>query len=332
MDTTTRDSSPDSGELPRTTGSILIVEDDAAIADVLEEVLRDFGYEVRVASTGAETLPAMIERRPDLVLMDLTLPDTDGIELTRRLRSDPRWNSIPVIALTARDRVDDRVLGLREGLDDYLTKPFNIAELMARLDANLRRSLRELHVSPLTLLPGNRAIEMALARRLAAGQDFGVCYLDVNNFKPYNDTYGFAAGDQIIRSLADIVQREIASTRDGFPGHIGGDDFVVVLDPSEAEPFCQRVLKAFDRVVQHSYRPEDLARGSVEAEDRAGNRKTFELMSLSIAVVVQTSGRFTHIGELSRAAAEIKGYLKRQGGGSHYMIDRRAGGPGSGAA
>src|SRR5690242_17763512 len=133
---------------PRVTGSILVVEDDPAIAEVLEEVLRDFGYDVRVVSTGAEALPAMINRRPDLVLMDLTLPDIDGLELTRQLRSDPRWNSIPVIALTARDRVDDRVVGLREGLDDYLTKPFNIAELMARLDANLRRSMRELHVSP----------------------------------------------------------------------------------------------------------------------------------------------------------------------------------------
>ncbi len=304
------------------TGTILVVEDDAAIADVLDEVLRDFGYEVRVVSTGAETLPAMLERRPDLVLMDLTLPDVDGLELTRQLRSDPRWNSIPVIALTARDRVDDRVVGLREGLDDYLTKPFNIAELIARLDANLRRSLRELHVSPLTLLPGNRAIEMALARRLTTGEDFAVCYLDVNNFKPYNDTYGFAAGDQIIRGLADIIQREIASTRDGFPGHIGGDDFVVVLAPDEAEPFCRRVLRAFDLLVKRSYRPEDLERGSVEAEDRAGNKKTFELMGLAIAVVLQTNRRFKHIGELSRAAAEIKSYLKRRGG-SHYMIERR---------
>lgn len=302
--------------------SILIVEDDAAIADVLEEVLRDVGFSVAVVSTGGDALAAMLNHRPDLVLLDLTLPDMDGLDVCRQLRADPRWNATPVIALTARDRLDDRVIGLREGLDDYVTKPFNITELTARVDANLRRSQREIHLSPLTLLPGNRAIEMALAQRLAANADFAVCYLDIKNFKPYNDRYGFAGGDRIIRGLADIIQAGVAETRHGFPGHIGGDDFVAVVDPDEAQPFCEHVIAAFDRLITSAYTPDDLARGTIIAEDRTGTVRTFPLIALSIAVVVQTEKRYSHIGELSRAAAEIKAFLKYQDG-SHYMIERR---------
>lgn len=310
------------GDGTTTPDHILVVEDDPFISDALEEVLREFGYEVTIAPTGASALDAMQSDRPDLVLLDLTLPDVDGLDLCRQLRADPRYNAVPVIALTARDHLNDRVAGLREGLDDYLTKPFNIAELAARLDANLRRSRRELHTSPLTLLPGNRDIEATLAARLAAGRDFAVCYLDIDNFKPYNDRYGFAAGDQIIRAVADLIQRAIGEYNDGFPGHIGGDDFVVVLDPDDAEPFCQRVIAGFEGLLPTAYPPEDFARGEIDAEDRAGNKRSFPLVALSIACVVQQNGHYRHVGELSRAAAEIKSFLKKQPGSS-YLVDRR---------
>jgi diguanylate cyclase (GGDEF)-like protein len=306
-------------------GAILVVEDDPFIADALEEVLQEFGYAVTVASTGHRALESMQANRPDLVLLDLTLPDVDGLDLTRQLRADPRWNAVPIIALTARDHLNDRVAGLREGLDDYLTKPFNIAELAARLDANLRRSRRELHTSPLTLLPGNRDIEATLSARLASGQDFAVAYCDLDNFKPYNDQYGFAQGDVIIRALADAIQRAVADMDDALPGHIGGDDFVVVVGPEDAETFCQRVIQDFEELLPKAYPPEDYARGVVEAQDRAGNVRSFPLVSLSIACVVQCRGNYKHVGELSRAAAEVKGYLKKQAG-SNYLIDRRVAG------
>jgi PleD family two-component response regulator len=303
-------------------GAILVVEDDPFISDALEEVLQEFGYAVTVASTGQGAVESMQARRPDLVLLDLTLPDVDGLDLCRQLRADTRWNAVPVIALTARDHLNDRVAGLREGLDDYLTKPFNIAELAARLDANLRRSRRELHTSPLTLLPGNRDIEATLSARLASGQDFAVAYCDLDNFKPYNDRYGFAQGDVIIRAVADAIQRAVADIEDALPGHIGGDDFVVVIGPEDAETFCQRVIQDFDELLPNAYPPEDYARGVIEAQDRAGNFRTFPLVSLSIACVVQSGGNYRHVGELSRAAAEVKSYLKKQPG-SNYLIDRR---------
>jgi diguanylate cyclase (GGDEF)-like protein len=306
-------------------GAILIVEDDPFISDALEQVLEELGYDVTIAATGQRALESMQASRPDLVLLDLTLPDVDGLDLTRQLRSDPRWNAVPIIALTARDHLNDRVVGLREGLDDYLTKPFNIAELAARLDANLRRSRRELHTSPLTLLPGNRDIEATLSSRLASGQDFAVAYCDLDNFKPYNDRYGFAQGDVIIRALADAIQRAVVEIDDALPGHIGGDDFVVVIGPDDAEQFCRRVIQDFEELLPKAYPPEDYARGQVEAQDRNGTLRTFPLVSLSIACVVQSRGSYKHVGELSRAAAEVKSYLKKQSG-SNFMIDRRGGG------
>lgn len=242
-------------------GDILVVEDDPFISDALEEVLVEFGYSVRVASTGGAAVTAMVAQRPDLVLLDLTLPDVDGLDLCRQLRADSRWNAVPVIALTARDHLNDRVAGLREGLDDYLTKPFNIAELAARLDANLRRSRRELHTSPLTLLPGNRDIESTLAARLASGDDFAICYIDIDNFKPYNDRYGFTAGDQIIRALADAIQRSLRGLENAFPGHVGGDDFVAIMQPVDAETFAQRVIQSFEALLPTAYPSEDFRRG-----------------------------------------------------------------------
>jgi PleD family two-component response regulator len=304
-------------------GAILVVEDDLAIAEVLEEALEEFGYEVAHVQSGAAALAQLQRQRPDLILLDLSLPDVDGLDLCRQLRAEPRWNSVPVIALTARDGLSDRVIGLREGLDDYLTKPFSVTELAARVDANLRRSRRELHTSPLTLLPGNRAIEVALSSRLADGRDFAVCYLDINDFKPYNDRYGFAAGDRIIQQLAELVQLQTSRLRDGFAGHIGGDDFVAITEPPDAAPFAERVLEGFAGLLPSAYTPEDYARGGIEGQDRSGARKSFPLMGLSIAVVVQQKRRYQHIGELSRAAAEIKGYLKRRGGSS-YMVERRS--------
>ena len=303
-------------------GSILVVEDDLAIAEVLEEALREFGYEVSTAGSGAGALAEMQRSRPDLVLLDLSLPDVDGLDLVRQLRAEQRWNAVPVIALTARDRLSDRVIGLREGLDDYLTKPFSVTELAARVDANLRRSRRELHTSPLTLLPGNRAIEAALSSRLGDGRDFAVCYIDIKDFKPYNDRYGFAAGDRIIQQLAEILQQAVARVRDGFVGHIGGDDFVAVLNAEDAVPLAESVLKAFQDMLPSAYTPEDYERGTIVGEDRSGQTKAFPLVALSVAIVVQQAQRYRHIGELSRAAAEIKGYLKQRSG-SNYLVERR---------
>jgi diguanylate cyclase (GGDEF)-like protein len=215
------------------------------------------------------------------------------------------------------------VAGLRRGLDDYVTKPFRSAELLARLEASLRHSRRERDTSPLTLLPGNAAIERELAQWLESGVDFAVCYFDIDRFKSYNDRYGFNAGDAVIRAVAEIGQQSLADRPTSFLGHIGGDDFVAVVRLDDAERFCSALLTRFSAIVDASYSPEDLERGSIEVVDRGGALQAVPLVGLSVAVVVQCDRRYRHVGELGRAAAEIKSYLKQHGGG--FLIDRRRG-------
>jgi CheY-like chemotaxis protein len=303
--------------------TVLIVDDDLDVSDALIELLARAGYCATAALSGAMALRLATDTRPDIVLLDLGLPDIDGLDLCSRLRNDARWNVVTIIGLTARSRLVDRVTGLRSGLDDYVTKPFRPAELLARLEASLRHSRRERDTSPLTLLPGNAAIERALVQRLAGGADFAVCYFDVDRFKSYNDRYGFNAGDGVIRAVAEIGQQTLADRPGGFLGHIGGDDFVAIVRPDDAEWFCSTLLARFSGVVQASYGQADLQRGSIDVVDRGGALRTSPLIGLSVAVVVQSDRRYRHIGELGRAAAEIKTYLKGHGGG--FLIDRRRG-------
>ena len=249
---------------------MLVIDDDRDVADALVDLLSWAGYQTTVAHSGAMALLLADEARPDVVLLDLGLPDVDGLDLCTRLRSDARWNVVTIIGLTARSRLADRVDGLRRGLDDYVTKPFRSVELLARIDASLRHSHRERDTSPLTLLPGNAAIERALVQRLESGTDFAVCYFDVDRFKSYNDRYGFNAGDAVIRAVAEIGQLTLADGSDGFLGHIGGDDFVAVVRPDEAERFCVGLLARFEAVVRASYSQADFERGAVEVVDRTG--------------------------------------------------------------
>jgi diguanylate cyclase (GGDEF)-like protein len=303
--------------------TVLVVEDDLDVAEALLELLARAGYCTRHAHSGEMALRLAAEARPDVVLLDLGLPDIDGLDLCSRLRSDARWNVVTIIGLTARSRLADRVAGLQRGLDDYVTKPFRSVELLARIEASLRHSHRERDTSPLTLLPGNAAIERALVQGLESGVDFAVCYFDIDRFKSYNDRYGFNAGDRVIRAVAEIGQLTLAEGSGGFLGHIGGDDFVAVIRPEEAERFCSALLARFEAVVRASYSREDLERGSIEVVDRGGVLRMSPLLGLSVAVVVQSDRRYGHIGELGRAAAEIKAYLKQHGGG--FLIDRRRG-------
>ncbi len=311
------------GAKGQTGGLVLLVEDDPDAAEAVASLLDLEGYDVVVERSGSAALTAVQVNRPDLLLLDLGLPDVDGLVVCQRLRADPRWDSLGIVALTARAGLEHTILGLQNGLDGYLQKPFDAEDLLARIAAMLRQSRRERGTNPLTRLPGNNAIEAALVSRLETGAEFAVCYLDIDHFKAYNDRYGFAAGDQAILGLASAISCSLdAIGSDGFQGHVGGDDFIVLLDTAEVDEFCSRVIAAFEDVVAAAYSAADRARGTVEVEDRTGVVREVPIMSVSAAVVLQQGGRFAHLGEISRAAAELKTHVKRRGGGT-FMVDRR---------
>ena len=304
--------------------TILVVDDDPDIARFVEVNLRSVGYDVLVAGDGEEALKRADENRPDLVLLDVMMPRVDGFEVAQRLRRNPRTANTSIIMLTAKALSSDKVLGLTSGADDYIIKPFDPIELLARVKTTLRRAREMRNLSPLTGLPGNIRIQDEIQRKVEDETPFAVLYCDLDNFKAYNDHYGFVKGDRVIQATARILQEamEEFAKADGFLGHVGGDDFVVVLAPDVAETTAAWICRRFDREVGGFYDREDRERGFVEVEDRQGKLQRFGLVAISIGVATTSRRKFQHYGEAVDVATEMKQFAKRQGGSS-YAVDRR---------
>jgi diguanylate cyclase (GGDEF)-like protein len=305
--------------------SVLVVEDDRFIARLLEVELKVAGFRVRIANDGATALQAALEDPPDLVLADVMMPGMDGFELTRRLRDDHRTEGVSIIIVTARGLAADKLTGLTAGADDYIVKPFDNEEMLARVRGALRRAKYMRAQSPLTGLPGNVRIEDEIQTRVERGEEFALMYLDLDNFKAYSDRYGFVRGDEALRTTGRII-RDAAKGVGGtaaFVGHIGGDDFVVVTTPDLAVPIAEEVIARFDAAVPSLYEEEEATRGYIEAEDRSGQRRRFPLLSISIGVATTRIRRFAHRAEVVQIATEMKNFAKRTPGSS-FAVDRRS--------
>ena len=225
--------------------TILVVDDDPDIARFVEVNLRSAGYEVAVAGDGEEAIRKALELRPDLVLLDVMMPKVDGFEVAQRLRRNPRTGNTSIIMVTAKALSTDKVLGLTAGADDYIIKPFDPIELLARVKGTLRRAREMRNLSPLTGLPGNIRIQEEIERCVREGKAFAVLYADLDHFKAYNDHYGFLRGDEAIRTTARVLQEaaeEVAGS-EAFVGHVGGDDFVALVPPDLAAPLAQRIVE-----------------------------------------------------------------------------------------
>jgi len=302
---------------------ILVADDEESMAMMLEEALRTSGFDVIRAQNGLEAFQKVQAQSPDLVLLDVQMPVMDGFTACQKIKSDLLLRHIPVMMLTAQIGVNNKVTGLERGADDYVTKPFDLQELIARIRTLLRRTRQGLEANPLTRLPGNITIENEILVRVESRQPFAVLYLDLNSFKAYNDTYGFLKGDEVIRQTAKIILKEADKDR-GFVGHIGGDDFIVLTDPETCEALCQRVIERFDAIVPSFYSEADRARGYVQAEDRRGKKTQFPLLSIAIGVVTNQYKTLTSLGEVSSIGTEMKHFAKeKKDKGSSYAVDRR---------
>jgi len=300
---------------------ILVADDDPAILRLVEINLNLDGFDVITASDGEEALRLVTEHLPALVLLDVMMPKLDGYEVCERIRAEGRTRHINVIMLTAKSLSADKIVGLTAGADDYVLKPFDPMELVARVRSTLRRSREMRAISPLTGLPGNIQIEDEIRHRHAAGEAIAVCYADLDNFKGYNDRYGFLQGDRAIAYTADVLREVAESFQGSFLGHIGGDDFIVVVHADDAQAACQKAIELFDAGARDLYEPDDVARGYVEVEDRKGRMMRYPLVSLSIGVGMNDEG-IREYREIVDAATEMKSFAKRQAG-SVYALDRR---------
>ncbi|MFQ5885615.1 MAG: response regulator [Anaerolineae bacterium] len=305
---------------------VLVIDDDRSVCNVVAEVLLAEDIEVLQAHDGAEGLSLARGERPDLIILDVMMPVMSGYDVCRSLRGSFLTANIPVIMLTALGDPMERVKGMAEGADDYLTKPFHPHELRSRVIAHLRRSERDIQTSPLTRLPGNLAVERALRERVARQEPFAVCYIDLDNFKPYNDKYGFFAGDQVLRMLSEIIVDAVLErgAQEDFIGHEGGDDFVVITTPERVEGICQAVIERFDAAIPQAYDEEDRERAYILSRDRLGRIVHFPLLTVSISVVTNVQRSLVHPGQIAHIAAQVMRYVKAKEG-SNYAFDRRKG-------
>ena len=311
-----------SAQRAEATPLVLIVDDDPEITALLTELLTGDGMRCETASDGQTAVELATTLRPQLVLLDLSLPVLSGDEVFARLRADHRTRYIPIVFLTAAGNRKAVISHLLAGGDDYVTKPFDIDELSARVQATLRRAHTLGGLNPISGLPGNSAIHEEMTERLRDGRTFACVYLDIDHFKPFNDHYGFTRGDTLILALADAIFAAVETAgSEAFLGHVGGDDFVMLCDPDEAEALAADVIARFGSAARALHDEADALAGGYEAEDRRGVRMHWPLASVSAGIAVGGE-RYASAAALSQAAAEMKTHAKK-GTGGRVAVDRR---------
>ncbi|HBL18057.1 MAG: hypothetical protein A2X36_08910 [Elusimicrobia bacterium GWA2_69_24] len=300
---------------------LVVADDSPDLLSLMQEALQLEDYEVRTALNGQEALDLIHASPPDIVILDLCMPIKDGFAVCRELKADPAYHHLPIVIVSAAGAMDQKILGMDSGADDFITKPIRIPELLARIRMILRRTRQGLDANPLTHLPGNLSIQTRITEAIAAGGPLAVLYIDLNDFKAYNDAYGYDAGDRVIHATGRLLIE--AARRSGcFVGHIGGDDFIAVTVPDRMETLSRELIAEFAALAPSFYREEDRRRGKILSQDRKGNTVEFSLLSIAIGVCHNALKPLTSYAQVSEIGAELKKFAKRSPG-SHYELDRR---------
>ena len=303
---------------------IMIADDDSDILDVIRITLEAEGYQIIEAHDGEEAVDMVKKSAPDLLITDFKMPKMCGDEVCKTLKQDILIQHMPIIMLTGKGETTDKIHGINAGADDYMVKPFEPQELVARVKMVLRRTARDLDANPLTRLPGNVSIINELGNRIDKKELFAVCYVDLDKFKAFNDKYGFEKGDEVIKNTARILINSVQEkgTPQDFIGHIGGDDFVVITTPDKVDSLCKKIIADFTSMVPGLYNKEDLKKGYIIGQDRQKKVRKIPLLSISIGVVTNEKATINHVGEVGELGAELKEYAKSLPG-SNYVKERR---------
>jgi diguanylate cyclase (GGDEF)-like protein len=286
---------------------LLVVEDDIDIANMLKIYFSGMKYDVDVAHRGRDALEKTKQSLPHLIVLDIMLPDIDGYEVCRNLRTSTRTSHIPVIFLTQKDERSDKLQGLELGADDYITKPFDIEELKLRVQGAIRRSERESLTDPRSGLPAGRLIEEQL-RRIIRETNWALLDVRLNNFDSFKDVYGFVAGDDVLRfasmMIGEIVD-ELGTTSD-FIGHAGGDNFIIITTNEAAPNIRQRLKERFANEVQTHYNFIDRQQGFIQVPKAEGGFEKAGFMTFSAGLVSPSSHSFADIREITELAADAR--------------------------
>jgi PleD family two-component response regulator len=283
-------------------GRILVVEDDFDISNMLRIYFESQDYDVSVASRGEDGLELCRQQLPHVIVLDIMLPDINGYEVCRRLRSNLRTSHVPIIFLTQKDERGDKIAGLELGADDYITKPFDIEELRLRVQGSIRRAQATNLSNPTTGLPSSKQIEEQL-RDLMRREDWALLYIGINHIDPFRDKEGFLAADEVLRALAQMLGETVDEfgTPNDFIGHRGGDDFLVITTSEHGPAIRDRVTARFNADVGAHYNFMDRERQYITID-----KQQYPLMSLAVGLVTPEVGPFSDIREITEVAAELR--------------------------
>lgn len=311
-------------DTPSSEGSILILVEDKTTQEFLSDLLKGEGYNVTAAKNQHEALEFLNQKPFNLVVLDFESQRIKGMEFCRSIRRNFRLRHISLILIMDTTDPLARIKGIYSGADDYINKPIEAAEFLARVKSSLVRTARDLDANPLTKLPGNVSLLKELNERTKSQVPMAVGYVDLTKFKEFNDRYGFEKGDEVISHVAIVINRALESLGNAadFLGHIGGDDFFFITSPDCIEEICKKIVQDFDKNIVSFYEREDRDRGCIITKNRIGNICKIPIMSLSIGIATNEYQKFSHIGEIVQVATDLKNYAKTLGK-SIYVKDRR---------
>ena len=270
-------------------------------------------------------LDIALKNIPDLIIVNEQSIDMDVIELCNKIRANEDNSITPVLVISSNNDEEHEISIMKNSIEYIIPNTASNIYLYYVIKNIIRLLLVNRTVSPLTGLPGNVQIQTELKKRLLRKETFQVLYIDLDNFKAYNDVYGFLKGDEIIKLTARIITKNIHSLEDSdiFVGHIGGDDFVAIVDENvDHDKICQNIIAEFDKEIIKYFNDTDIERGYVEVFNRKGIIEEFPLTSISIGVVVADKKRFSNTLEIGEIGAQVK-HLAKTAIGSSYAIDRR---------
>jgi len=303
---------------------ILIVEPMEGLEARLSRVLSGEGYQTTTVNEGNRALSMIYNDPPDLILMDMDNRIGHPGKVCGEIKSDNIYGHLPIIAIMYRGGAVQDEIG-RWMVDDFIYKPVDEVCLLLRIRLIFARGERNLDANALTRLPGNNTIIQQIQRRIETETSFALAYMDVDNFKSFNDRYGFSRGDEVLRMSARLAGNVVSAHRnpDAFMGHIGGDDFVFMVAPENVAAICDEIIRNFGQIIPTFYDEADRARGYIESVDRQGRKSRFPLMTVSIGVGLSRNiPALKHFGQITAVASEMKKYAKKHEG-SCYFVDRR---------
>jgi len=304
---------------------ILIISSDKNLREVLRFCFDGWGYEVFLQESPLGDITPIKKMAPDAIVADVHSANRSQLEVCRLLKDDFLTAFIPIITLIDKRQLRSQLLNIKQGVDDYLIKPPDPLDLRVRIEMAVKRAQHSFAASPLTGLPGGRIVEESLKERIEKDLSFTFGYIDIDNFKYFNDVYGYLKGDRVIMQTAYLLYTAIRKhgNHDDFIGHIGGDDFAFITGLDRSQEVCRRFIAAFDAIVPFHYSPIDRGRGHIVARDRSRVERKVPLMSISIALVNRAGpADYRNVVEVNERLSEVKRYLKGMPG-SKFMADRR---------